>query len=134
MFGVYLAGMLSGCSHPRPDVSGATFTVWDESRSTQLTYELTPEGQHILEELLARKPDRDHSGSVGLEPSGIIRLEGWKILLEPDQIFLVGGNRTRIWNQNNIRDDLILNSLPVHESQDSENGNEWRKSLTDLTS
>lgn len=107
--------LLAGCSREKPEVASPTLKVWDENRSEQSVYRLLPDGQKILESLLARKPDTDIKAGISLEPSGVLMLNNIEYWIEPDEIILSANDGTKVWEKNGIRKDLIQHSNKLYQ-------------------
>ena len=98
--------LLGGCASR----DSVTFNMWNENWKRQTTYQLMPEGQQLLKELLAREPDVDLGVPIALKPSGLLEHEGKRYAIEPDKIILFGEEGTKIWKRKGIRKELIKSS------------------------
>ncbi len=102
--------LLGGCSTKEPSGDAVTFNMWNENWKRQTTYQLMPEGQQLLKELLAREPDVNSTIPIALKPSGLLEHEGKRYAIEPDQVILFGDEGTKIWKRKGIRKELIKSS------------------------
>ena len=98
--------LLGGCASR----DSVTFNMWNKNWNRQATYQLTPQSQHILTELLAREPDVNSTIPIGLEPSGLLVHEGKRYAIEHDQVILFGDEGTKVWKRKRIRETLIKSS------------------------
>jgi hypothetical protein len=78
-------------------------------------YQLLPDGQKILDALVARKPDTDIKAGMSLDPSGVLTVNNIEYWIEPDKIILSGNEGTKVWEKNGIRRDLIQHSNRLNE-------------------
>ena len=108
--GMLALALLGGCSTKEPSGDAVTFNMWNENWKRQTTYQLMPEGQHLLKELLAREPDVNSTIPIGLEPSGLLVHEGKRYAIEPDQVILFSDEGTKVWKRMGIRKKLIKSS------------------------
>ena len=102
--------LLGGCSTKEQSENVVTFNMWNENWKRQTTYQLMPEGQQFLKELLAREPDVDSAIPIALKPSGLLVQDGQRYAIEPDQVILFGDEGTKIWKRKGIRKELIKSS------------------------
>ena len=98
--------LLGGCASR----DSVTFNMWNENWKRQTTYQLTPQGHHILTKLLAREPDVNSTIPIALKPSGLLVHEGKRYAIEPDKVILFGDEGTKIWKRKGIRKELIKSS------------------------
>jgi len=96
-----------GCSTHQPNLTGPILNIWDGSYTKQASYQLLPEGEELLEKLLAQKPDHNINDPVEIDLSGVIVVDGLKYAVERDRILLPGDRFTKIWKQKGIRQELI---------------------------
>ena len=99
--------VLAGCSRQKPNVGATTFTVSARKGSKQTSYQLLPDGQKVLDSLLARKPDTDISAPVCLLPTTWFFVDGQRYAISTDEIVLLGYGHTKVWKRTGIRKDLI---------------------------
>lgn len=98
--------LLGGCASR----DSVTFNMWNENWKRQTTYQLTPQGHHILTKLLAREPDVNSTIPIALKPSGLLVQDGQRYAIEPDQVILFSDEGTKIWKRKGIRKALIKSS------------------------
>ena len=102
--------LLGGCSTKEQSEKVVTFNMWNENWKRQTTYQLMPEGQQLLKELLAREPDIDLGVPIALKPSGLLVQDGQRYAIEPDQVILFSDEGTKVWKRKGIRKKLIKSS------------------------
>ena len=102
--------LLGGCSTKEQSENVVTFNMWNENWKRQTTYQLMPEGQQFLKELLAREPDVDSAIPIALKPSGLLVQDGQRYAIEPDKVILFSDEGTKIWKRKGIKKELIKSS------------------------
>jgi hypothetical protein len=105
--------LLCGCATKEPSRDAVTFNMWNENWKRQTTYQLMPDGEETLAELLAREPDVNSTVPIALEPSGLLVHEGKRYAIERDQVVLFGDEGTKIWKRKGIRKELIKSSAKL---------------------
>ena len=113
--GALALSLLGGCAPRQTAGNAVSFNLWNENWKSQRSFQLMPEGEKFLDEVLASEPEVSLEVPVGLEPTGLLTHEGRRYAIEPDQVVLLAEEGAKIWKRKGIRKALIAFSLPFRE-------------------